>query len=86
MFVDILHGLGRLNLILARYANVDKSSLARLKELALTGGKYKTVEEGIFSGSQAATVFHLLDVIKKEGKRREKIQRAKRLKRMPNRG
>lgn len=78
-FVDILHGLGRLRLLLERYANVDKTSLARLKELALAGGEYKTIEEAIFNGSQAATVFHLLEVIKKEGRRQEEIQQAKQL-------
>lgn len=76
-FVDILYGLGWLNLLLERYSNVDKFSLARLKELAFAGSKHKTIEEAIFNGSYAANVFHLLEIKKRESKRQEEIRRAK---------
>ena len=78
-FVDILHGLGQSQLLFERHANIDKASLTRLKELALGRPMHRTIEEAIFSGSQAARTFLLLEVIKKEGKRREEFQQAKRV-------
>lgn len=84
--ISILHGLGKLDLLLSGgYCHgVDGVCRTRLKELALEmevrgrrqSRKAATLQEACLEGSQAARVSLLLDVMRKEQARRDEIEKA----------
>lgn len=74
--IEILLGIDRLWLLVPRVEQITAGQMGWLKKMALSKSSSSSIEEAAWNGNEVARVWIILEVLKREGVRQLKIQRA----------